>query len=343
MSQRLTQRYGEILDILIADYIASAGPVGSRTIAKKYIGHLSPATIRNVMADLTEMGLLRQPHTSAGRIPTPEGMRYYVDALLKRRDLTEQEMESIRERCGGDEHELGAILARTSKILARVSRYAGIIVTPSKGRVVFKQIQFIPLSKNRLLGIFVSRDGIVQNKLIEVSEDYSYPDLERISNYCNRIFQNLTLKDAKKRIEEELNRGYSEYDRLLRSAIVFSKQVFDGVPDAELVVDGQFQLLDVPEFADSEKFKRLIHELDEKKKILHLLERCEQGEGVQIFVGINADEAELDSVSLVGAPYYKDGNIIGALGVIGPVRMDYSHVVPIVDFTAKVLGDVLET
>ncbi|MBT3181951.1 MAG: heat-inducible transcription repressor HrcA [Deltaproteobacteria bacterium] len=343
IQHRLNDRYGDVLDILISDYISSAGPVGSRTISKKYSGHLSPATIRNVMADLTEMGLLKQPHTSAGRVPTSAGMRYYVDSLLKNRELSGHEMEVIRERCAGDEKEIGAILGRTSRMLATVSHYAGLVVTPSAERVIFKQIQFVPLSSNRILGIFVSRDGMVQNRLLEVNENLSYADLERISNYCNSAFMGLTLDDALDKVGRELEAEYVEYDRLVKKAMIFSKEVLDHVPKADLVVDGQFQLLDLPEFSESIEFRKVVKELEEKKKILHILERCQDGEGVKIFIGMNSgDRVELDSISLVGAPYKKDGKIVGTLGVIGPMRMDYSRVVPIVDFTAKVLGDVLE-
>ncbi len=343
IKHKLNERHGDILDILISDYISSAGPVGSRTIAKKYVGHLSPATIRNVMADLTEMGLLKQPHTSAGRMPTSAGMRYYVDTLLKRRDLSEHEMGVIRERCAGDEKEINAILGRTSRMLATVSHYAGLVATPSAKRVIFKQIQFVPLSSNRVLGIFVSRDGMVQNRLIEISEGLSFADLERISNYCNSAFMGLTLDDALGKVEKELDAEYVKYDQLVKKAMIFSKEVLEHVPRADLVVDGQFQLLDLPEFSESIEFKKVVKELEEKKKILHILERCQDGEGVRIFIGMDLeDKGELDSISLVGAPYKKDGKIVGTLGVIGPMRMDYSSVVPIVDFTAKVLGDVLE-
>jgi heat-inducible transcriptional repressor len=347
MINTISERHLDILDILISDYIASAMPVGSRVIAKKYPGHLSPATVRNVMSDLTEMGLLKQPHISAGRVPTCAGMRMYVDALLKRRELSEQEMGAIRERCAGDEHEIGSILSRTSKMLARVSHYVGLVVTPGANRVIFKQIQFMPLSVNRILGIFVSRDGLVQNRLIEISEDLSYTELDRIANYCNNFLMGLTLEEALAKVERELQAEYVDYDRLLKKAMVFSKMVLSGVPDGDVVIDGQFQLLDLPEFSESEKFRNMVRELDEKRKVLKLLERVHKSEGVKIFVGTNSDletETEnIDSFGVIGAPYHKDGKVIGTLGVIGPIRMDYSRVVPIVDFTAKVLGDILES
>ena len=341
MTDGLPQRHDEILDILISDYVATAQPVGSRTIAKRYKKQLSPATIRNVMADLTELGLLSQPHTSAGRVPTPVGMRYYIDTLLKRRELTSNEVEAIRSHCLGDEMEINAILSQASSILANISKYVSLIVAPKADEAMFKQMQFIPLSKNRILGILVSCDGMVYNRFVEVDEEYTYPDLDKISNYCNKIFQGLTLKDARRKIKSELEQEYMEYDRLLKKAIVFSQNMMSEIPVSELMVDGESQLLDVPEFADTKQFKALLLELDEKKRIMHLLERCEDGDEVKVFIGADAGIDGLDFVGVVGAPYYRDGNVVGALGVIGPLRMDYSSVVPIVDFTARILSDVL--
>ena len=343
MKQELPTRHREILDILISDYIASAQPLGSRTIAKKYYRQLSPASIRNVMADLTEMGLLAQPHVSAGRVPTHAGMRYYVDTLLKRRDLTDGEMETIRERYTQDERGIDSVLQRTSKILATVSRYAGLVATPTSEQVVFKKIEFVPLSRSRLLGILVTQDGLVQNRLIEVGEELSYPELERIANYCNRYFTGLTLEESTEKVRRELESKRADYDRLLKKAMTLSKSVLDSWPGPQLVVEGEVQLLDAPEFADSRQFRRLLEALEEKRKILHLLERCREGKGVNIFIGADAEIQGVDAVGMVAAPYLRDGKVVGAVGVIGPMYMDYSHVVPIVDFTAKVLSDVLET
>lgn len=341
MQRTVSHRHLEILSILIADYIASAQPVGSRTISRRHPTSLSPATVRNVMADLTDMGLISQPHISAGRVPTDAGMRLYVDTLLERRELGEDEMEEIRRRCEGDEHRIDAVLRRTSQMLASVSHYAGLVVTPEAGRVIFKQIEFVPLSSRRLLGIFVSQDGLVQNKLIEVNEDFTYPELERIMNYCNSAFFGLSLDEAIEKAGQELAAEHAEYDLLLKHAMSLSKEVLDGVPGAELMVDGELQLLGEPEFANASAFRRVIEAIEEKRAILHLLERSRESEGVRIFVGADAGHGNLESIGLVSAPYFKNGKVVGALGVIGPVRMDYSRVVPIVDFTAKVLSDVL--
>jgi len=343
MTNDVTKRHLEILDILVSDYIASAQPVGSRTIARKHYGHLSPATVRNAMADLTELGFLKQPHVSAGRIPTAQGMRLYVDTLLKCRDLSQEEMEAIRERCLGDERRMDAVLSRTSRMLAAVSHYAGMVITPDAGRLVFKQIEFIPLSRGRLLGIFVSQDGMVQNRLIEVGEDLSYPEIERINNYCNQTFLGLTLEDALDKARRQLEEERADYDRLLKQAMTLSKELMGGIPSSELVVEGEMQLLSEPEFAKTDEFKKVMAAMEEKRSMVKLLERCNEADGVRIFVGADSGMGEMESVGIVGAPYLKDGKVVGALGVIGPMRMDYSRVVPIVDFTSKIVSDMLDS
>lgn len=343
MTNKVTERHLEILEILVSDYIASAQPVGSRAIARKHYGHLSPATVRNVMADLAELGLISQPHVSAGRVPTNEGMRIYVDTLLKCRDLTAEEMKAIRERCMGDENRIDAVLSRTSTVLAAVSHYAGMVVTPDAGKAIFKHIEFLPLSRGRLLGIFVSQDGMVQNRLIELGEDLSYSEFEKINNYCNRFFQGLSLEGALEKAERELERERADYDKLLRKAMSLSKELMGGIPLSRLVVDGEMQLLAEPEFAETENFKKVMAAMEEKRTMVKLLERCGDAEGVRIFVGADADVEGMDSISIVGAPYQKDGKVVGALGVIGPMRMDYSRVVPIVDFTSKIVSDMLDS
>ncbi|MFH1830531.1 MAG: heat-inducible transcriptional repressor HrcA [Pseudomonadota bacterium] len=343
MKNNITKRHLEILEILVSDYIASTQPVGSCTIAKKHYGHLSPATVRNIMADLTELGYIKQPHVSAGRVPTSQGMRLFVDTLLKCRELTDDEMKAIRERCLGNKDRMHAMLTRTSKILAAVSHYAGMVVTPDAGRVIFKQIEFMPLSRGRILGIFVSQDGMVQNKLLELNENLTYPEIERINNYCNQAFTNLSLEDALDKARRELEAERIDYDELLKKAMLLSHELMEDVPSADLVVEGEMHLLAEPEFAEAKNFQKVIAAIEEKRTMVHLLERCREARGVRIFVGADAKFEGVDSIGVVGAPYLKDGKVLGALGVIGPMRMDYSKVVPIVDFTAKVLSDMLDS
>jgi heat-inducible transcriptional repressor len=346
MTNSLSKRDQEILQILISDYISTASPVGSRVISQKHGGRLSPATIRSVMADLEKMGFLKQPHTSAGRIPTSQGLRYYVDCLLKCHDLSSEERDQVKGFFNTDDLSVDDIMNRTSKLLSTISNYVGLIRTPGWDRIVFKQIEFIGLSRGRLLGIFVSQEGFVQNRIIEVSEEYSYPDLEKINRYCNAAFLGLTLEEAREKITRELEVAEGDYDKLLLRALLFSQEVFSGVPNADVIVEGESRLLGEPEFSNAARLKELLEILEEKKYLLNLLDRCREVDGVKIFVGAEAELQDeenqaIESVSLVTAPYRKDGNILGTIGVIGPTRMDYSRVVSIVDFTAKVLEDIL--
>jgi len=352
MMRPLSTRDQEILEILISDYIATAAPVGSKTISKKHNGLLSPATIRSIMADLEEKGLLVQPHTSAGRVPTIQGFRYYVDCLLKRRDLSDEERNRVRRFYDNPDLGVEEIIGRTSSILSAISNYVGLIKTPGWSGIVFKQIEFIQLSHGRLLGIFVSQDGLVQNKVIEVSEEYSYLDLEKINRYCNATFMGLTLREAHTKISSEFEAIKDDYDRLFARALLFSQEVFAGVPNADLIFDGGSRLLAAPEFSDATKLRHLLEMLEEKKQLLHILDRCSEVDGVSIFIGaeakgIDPDESlpceAMDAVSVVTAPYRKDGQMVGTIGVIGPTRMDYSRIVPIVDFTARVLEDLLSS
>ncbi len=342
MTPQLPDRDREIFRILVADYIATADPVGSRTIARKHPGHLSPATIRNVMSDLTEMGLIEQPHTSAGRIPTDDGFRYYVNCLLTRRDLSPEEMVGIRERCLGDERGTDVVLQRASRMLAAVSRYVGLVVTPSADKLLFKRIEFLPLSRQKILGILVTQDGQVENRLIEAGTELNFSELERIANYCNQAFAGLSLDEALEKTRRELESQRSDYDLILRKAMLFSEALLSDASHAELVIDGQTQLLGEPEFSGAKQVKELLEALEEKQAILKMLERCRDAEGVRVFIGTDAAVGDSGGMGCVGAPYFRDGKAVGTLGVIGPKRMDYSHVVPIVDFTAKLISDALE-
>jgi len=342
MVKSLSQRDQEILEILISDYISTAAPVGSKTISRKHNGRLSPATIRSITADLEERGLLMQPHTSAGRIPTAQGFRYYVDCLLKCHDISNEDREKVRQFYDVEDMSVDEVIARTSKLLSTISNYVGLIRTPGWNKILFKQIEFIQLSRGRLLGIFVSQEGFVQNRVIDVSEDYSYPDLEKINRYCNSAFLGLTLNQARAKIALELEAAENDYDRLLARALLFSQEVFSGVPDADLIVDGESRLIAAPEFSNVGRLRELLDVLEEKKQLLHVLERCRETDGVRIFIGAEAqDKTGMESVSVIMAPYRKEGQVLGTIGVIGPTRMDYSRVVPIVDFTAKVLEDIL--
>ncbi len=344
MQRQLTDRDYDIFSILVADYIASAAPVGSKSIAKQYLGELSPASIRNIMVELTQLGLLSQPHASSGRIPTSKGMRFYVDRLLECRELSSQEMTKIREYCVHNDGNIDLLLNRASGVLASVSQFAGIVTTPDSKMTVLKQLQFVPLSCQQVLGILVSKDGTVQNRLITLQDDITLSDLERISNYCTTSFSGMNLDDALKKIQVELDTDYAQYDKLVKRAMLLSKEVFENAPAQDLCVNGQLQFLDMPGFEEMKKIKDLLLQLEEKRQILHVLSKCKQSNSIQVFIGTesNVHNTELDDICIVGAPYKKHGDIIGALGIIGPMHMDFSKIVPVVDFTAQVVSDILD-
>lgn len=352
MVTELTKRGREIFEILIADYISTALPVASKAISKKNGVRYSSATIRGILSDLERIGLLSQPHISAGRVPTVLGLRYYVDRVVQYRELSAKEREELCKRYF-DVSDIGVeeVIRRASKALSSVSKYVGLVSTSSMDQIVFKQIQFISISKGRLLGIFVSQEGFVQNKIIEIEEEFTYSDLDKISNYCNSAFLGLTLKEACFKISRELESMKEDYDRLLSRAFIFSQEVFDQASESNLFFDGESQLADEPEFADVNKLKGLLEILEEKRQFLQLLEKFRDANGVRIFIGAEADPAISEScgtsssvirnISVVTSPFKKGRKTLGTLGVIGPMRMDYSRVVPVVDFTAKILGDIL--
>lgn len=342
MSQELPQRYQDILKILVSDYINTAEPVGSRAIAKRHPASLSPATIRNVMADLTEMGLLSQPHTSAGRIPTSSGLNYYVQTLLSIADLSEDEKNTIQNTFSYGSSSEEELLKQSSSILSAFSSFAGLVVMPSISHIRFKHIEFLQLTDARLLGIFVAQSGMVQNAIIEVQEQYSFRQLEKINNFCNRIFLGLTLQEAKEKIARELQHEREEYDTLLVKGFQYSNTLFQSVPDQAVHINGTHNLYQQAEAREFEKLKALLNSLNEKEKVLSLLERCEDAHGVKIFVGSDHEQQEQIDAGVVSASYSKNGKVIGALGVIGPRRMNYAHVVSVVHFTSQLVSRYLE-
>lgn len=337
----LSNRDQEILQILISDYIASAQPVGSKAIATHHSRLISPATIRNVMADLEQRGYLLQPHTSAGRIPTEKGMRYYVDCLLKVRDLDENEKEQILNRYAGVGHNIDSLLKRTSNILSAISKYAGIVASPKVQNSDFKHIEFIRLSHKRLLGIFVTQTGLVQNRIIECNEEFSYSDLDRINNYCNSAFLGLTLSEALTKAKKELGLEQIEYDKLLKKAMLMSHELLSEIPTCDVLIEGEERLLNNPEFTQVESIKKVLEALEQKQQIVQLLDRCLDSEGVKIFIGAESG-ITAEGMSFVAAPYKQGNKTIGTIGVIGPTRMDYSRVIPVVDFTSKLISDLMD-
>lgn len=341
MSENLTERDRRVLQAVIMDYIQTAQPVGSRIVSKKYKIGLSPATIRNVMADLEEMGFLTQPHTSAGRIPTDRAFRFYVDSILEMRKLTRLEKDRIENSLQEENPDLGEIMKRASSLLSLLSRQTGVVLAPRFASNIFKHIEFIRMRDRKILVIIVSQTGQVQNKVIESDEEMSQDELNRFSNYLNEFMSGLSLTQAKRKIMEEMKKEKVLFDKLMYRALQLSQKALEDEEEGNLYIEGKTNIIQSPEFADLEKMRVLLLAFEEKTKIVKLLDKALLAHGIQIFIGAENEFHEMVNCSLVAAPYTRENFTLGTLGVIGPTRMDYSKIIPVVDYTAQILGKIL--
>jgi heat-inducible transcriptional repressor len=342
MAASLNERSQNILEAIVEDYISSAEPVGSRAISRKHNFNLSPASVRNVMADLEEMGLLCSPHTSSGRIPTGKGFQYYIDTLLEVRDLNRDERQYLRNSYRFKNMRMEDVMQEVGRVLSGLSQYTGLVMAPKFISTVFRQIEFIRLSQGRLLAIYVSETGLVQNKVIEADPSLTAQDLEHISNYLNSELNGMSIQDIRAQLNEELQRGQVEYDQLKKQALSLSCAALQDEVEDLVYVSGASLMLGQPEFSTPEQMKRLIQSLESKKLLIEMLDRAQSVEGVQIFVGSESSDVDLQGCSLITSNFSNQKGAIGTLGVIGPVRMNYSQVVPIVDFTAQLVSRVLD-
>jgi heat-inducible transcriptional repressor len=337
----LSKRNKRILQTIVEQYTIAAGPISSRRIAKMYDFDLSPATIRSAMADLENMGYLTQPHTSAGRIPTDKGFRFYVDSLLEVRGLSYAERETIKTQYQQEQLDINEVMKNTSRVLSLLSQCTGLVLAPKFTNTVFKHIHFIKLKEYLILVIFISKSGIVQNKIIEFQEMVTQEELDKITKYINELLTDLTLIELKEKIVQEMKKEQVIYDRLLSKALRLSKQVLDSEKESELYVEGKTNILEQPEFADREKMKAILEALEEKSLLIKLLDKTMSREGIQVFIGSESKFKEIQGCSLVVSSYGSESYGLGTLGIIGPTRMDYSRVIPLVDYTAKSISQVL--
>lgn len=342
----LSERNKAILLAIVHSHIATAEPVGSRTVSKNYDLGLSPATIRNTMADLEEMGLLAQPHTSAGRIPTDQGYRVYVDNLVNIPPLSKAETKHIDQSLKENLTEFAQIMETTSKMLSVISRQAGLVFLPKLSSSVFKHIEFIRMRSNQALAIFVTESGLVHNKIIELDEDISQDKLESISHYLNQEFAGMTLREIRHRVQEMMRKEKEEYDNLLKKAIQLSQRTFSDQTDlaGEIYLGGTVNILDQPEFASNiEKMKAIFKAFEEKSNLIKLLDKCIEGEGIRILIGSESMIEEMQDCSLVTHAYKFGDKTVGTLGIIGPKRMEYPRIIAIVDYTAKAVSRLLSS
>ena len=340
-----SDRAQRILRILVEHYIRRGSPVGSRTLAKSSGLELSPATIRNVMSDLENLGLVAAPHTSAGRVPTAKGYRFFVDTLLKLRPPARQEISRLQHQLE-DEINAGAksIAQTASSALSALTSLAGVVTIPRQTHVTLRQIEFLPLSDRRVLAILVINGSEVENRILEMDRDYSADELQHAANYLNENYGGQDLVSIRKRILDELSNTRETMNQLMIDVVNIAQIALDrDVERSEYVITGQTRLMEFDELSNIETLKQLFDAFSQQQEILRLLDRSITAHGVQIFIGEESGYRILDECSVVMAPYRVDDDTVGVLGVIGPTRMAYERVIPIVDITAKLVGSALNS
>lgn len=335
----LDPRARQLLRTLIARHIRDGEPVGSQTLARHAGLDVSAATIRNILADLEEIGLLSAPHTSAGRVPTAQGYRVFVDSLLQLKPLPESDVARLRSELpsgGGTQTLLGS----ASELVSAMTRFVGVVSVPKREQFAFRHIDFVPLDGQRVMAIVVFADHEVQNRIVQTRRNYDTGELERVANYLNTHFAGRPLPEIRARLVHDMRDARSEMEALLSQSVELAEQAL--APDGDdMLVAGQTRLIGVQDLADLDRLRDLFEAFARKREILQLLERTVRAPGVQIFIGEETGMAPFEGVSLVTAPYGSDGRVLGVLGVIGPTRMAYERVIPVVQATADLLGVAL--
>jgi heat-inducible transcriptional repressor len=335
----LDKRAQVLLKTLIERYIAEGQPVGSRTLSKYSGLDLSPATIRNVMSDLEDLGFIASPHTSAGRVPTPLGYRFFVDTLLIVKQLETGELHQLENELHPDNPQRVATAA--SQLLSQLTQFAGVVMTPRRRSVTFRHIEFLKLSEKRILLIVVTPEGDVQNRILVTERAFSPAELVEAANFMNQNYAGSSFEDARARLHSELREIKQDMIRLLSAALEAGNEALAEGAE-QYVISGEANLLSVHELSqDVSRLRQLFELFERKSSLLQILDVSLRGEGVQIFIGGESGVSAPDDVSVVTSPYKVHGEVVGTVGVIGPTRMAYDRVIPIVDITAKLLASAL--
>lgn len=326
-----------LLKTLVEHYISDGQPIGSRTLLQHSGLDVSAATIRNVMSDLEQLGFIASPHTSAGRIPTQKGYRLFVDSLLTVKPLETRAVEQLKS--GLSSPNPSELISSAADMLSQLTQFAGLVMIPKRKRIAFKHLEFLPLSDKRTLVIIVTSDGNVQNRIIITEKPYSASELNQASNYFNANFSGHTFEEVQQKLHLELQQMQSDMNRLMTAALDASSKAID---NDGVVIAGERNLLQVDELSTNVNSLRKLFEIFERRtSLMQLLDNSQNADGVQIFIGGESGYLPLDECSMVTAPYEADGQVVGTLGVIGPTRMAYERVIPIVDVTAKLLSNAL--
>lgn len=339
------ERAQYLLRVLIQRFIRDGQPIGSRTLSRDAGIDLSPATIRNVMSDLEEMGFISAPHTSAGRIPTPRGYRLFVDTLVRYKPPNEGEIMKMQSKLNERQDDPGALVSSVSNLLSKITSLAGVVTVPRGHQAILRQIEFLSLADNRVLVILVINDREVQNRILHTDQPHTASELQRAANFINENYAGIDLAEIRERLLADLEQTRDSMNQAMHDIIAVARSVMEGsaTPQSECVVAGETNLMDFAELSDVDTLKRLFDAFSRRRFMLDLLDRSMNATGVQVFIGEESGVQILDDCSVVTAPYRAEDDSIGVLGVIGPTRMAYDRVVPIVDITARLLGSVLHT
>ncbi|MFQ5455111.1 MAG: heat-inducible transcriptional repressor HrcA [Nitrospirota bacterium] len=335
-----SERSRNILKAVVLRYIKTSFPVGSRSVTQNFGFGLSPATVRNIMVELENLGYLEQPHTSAGRIPTEKGFRFYVDDLI-------QETKNLKHIFFSEEYsiekkeDISELLKETCRKLSIMSNYAAVVVSPKFSGAILKHIEFIRLRVRIILMVIVSDDGFIKKGIIEFEEDFTQDELEDISSYLNNRFVGLTLKEIKKEIFSQIKEEVVHYDSFLNNALKLGREAVNTTQENELFIEGTSNFLDFFDFSEIDKLKSFLKGIEERYFILNLLDRCIGAEGIQVFIGSENILPWVEDCSMVLCNYKRDNEPIGTLGIIGPMRMEYYRVIPLVDYTANILSEII--
>ncbi len=338
----LLDRELRVLTTIVESYIGDAAPVGSRTVAKKSGLNLSPASIRNIMADLTEQGYLEQPHASAGRIPSARAFRLYINEVMCPRPLPESQKSRITGLLGSAGSELGDILRQASRILSGHSLQVSLVIAPRHADARWKRIEFTLINPGLVMAVLILQGGMVLDRLLETSPDITADDLVASANYLNHLFGEMAVSEVRSKLVAELRKAETQFGELYRRALKMAVEAFESEGQRELFVDGTSNILSQPEFTDASRMGELLRVLENRTKLLELLDKSMDEFKTVFILGEESDLASFRDFGSISTPYGPSEHPLGAIGVIGPVRMDYARLAPVVNFTARALTRMLD-
>jgi len=338
----MDRRAKKILHAVVSEYLQTGDAVGSRTLTRRHGIDLSPATVRNVMADLEDIGLLTQPHTSAGRVPTGTGLRFFIASLLKVRGLSIAEKETIRAQCGVDTHDFDAVMQRISRTLSEITQYAGVVLAPNPAQQKLHHIEFVPLTRpGEFLCILVTQQGHVENKLLKLETTIDPMRLDAIHNYLNEQLEGLSLDEVRHRVLAQLGADKNQYDGLVSAALRLGQAALaDSSPSANVIVSGGANLITDGE-EDPVRMRGLLQALEDKELVVRLLDEAMASEQIQVFLGAESEQSPFGDSSIVAMPYGPGERPLGAIAVVGPMRMNYGKVMSVVEFTAGLVSKLV--